>query len=715
MCPLPHPQLSGADMECEVKPLSNEEEEPVAREEEPEDEPHLKGKKPSDSDDDDEEPPPPYTPHDPQEEKSDDDSKKSRGASSEGCEENGAVGAIPIGQLSDLSSEAARNDQDVSSSSSLLKDHPKLIPEPSLGFQVQPVPAPPDSLPKQHEEPESDAARVMKPASNSTSDSESDASSRPATASPLSPAELSRISSPEKGRTLSEMTRITPEDEARIVETQLTSSIPGDSRTTSLDSNTTLMNSQSQQSQFELTVAESSTTVTTSSSEQSNSQSNSQPVASSPVPPAGGGSGGGGGLKLASFLKGKGKGKKHDKGSKSSGLESKSKEKVHKKGKNKDLESSHTPNSPSQSSTGKKGKEKVKDATPAERNSTPQSPQGNLKVSSYAAQGLGNSQESFVDGLSPELSDYGDHSNEVPDYLPREARILRAGYVIGLSIDLDDKNCVVVKSVSSSGAVGRDGRIRVGDRIEAINGKALASVTLNRAKGILKRASKSDEICITYSPAPGPTAAQFSPTLPTPPTTTQEKQLPRKAASMPEKVGSAPKQHNPYYPIATMASQLHDQQESAVPGPQASGGMPMQPLPPQVQGLAPHLMQQPPQWSMEGVSPYHSGNMHHLPPQLQGFYSQRPQEGNPPPPPPPYLFHHQGPSVRSAPTIIAGQPAYAGHTPPQMSWSLQQQQMAAPQGTYMQEGKRVAMEILKGQLGCDLHNHMVVATTLDVG
>ena len=673
-------QLSGADMECEVKPLSNEEEEegeePVAREEEPEDEPHLKEKKPSDSDDDDEEPPPPYTPHDPQEEKSDDDSKKTQGASGEGCEESGAVGegAIPIGQLSDLPSElAARSDQD--GGSSLLSDHPKLIPEPSLGFQVQ---APSDSTVHQQSEG-LDAARVVeKPASNSTSDSESDASSRPATTSPLSPAELSRISSPEKGRTLSEMTRITPEDEARVVETQLTSSIPGDSRTASSDSNTTLVNSQSQQSQSELTVAESSTTVTTSSSEQSNSQSNSQPVASSPVPPSGGGSSGGGGLK--SFLKGKGKGRKP----KSSGLEPKSKEKAHRKGKHKDSESSHTPNSPSQSSTGKKGKEKVKDAAPSERNSTPQSPQGNLKVSSYAAQGLGNSQESFVDGLSPELSDYGDHSNEVPDYLPREARILRAGYVIGLSIDLDDKNCVVVKSVSSSGAVGRDGRIRVGDRIEAINGKALAGVTLNRAKGILKRASKSDEICVTYSPAPGPTAAQFSPTLP-PSTATQEKQLPRKAASMPGKVGSAPKQHNPYYPIATMASQLHDQQESAVPGPQASGGMPMQSLPPQVQGLPTHLMQQPgsvPQWPMEGVSPYHSGSMHHLPPQLQGFYGQRSREGNPPPPP--YLFHHQGPSVRAAPTIMAGQPAYAGHTPSQMSWSLQQQQMAAPQGIVIQ-------------------------------
>lgn len=647
-------QLSGTDMECEVKPLSNEEEEPVAREEEPEDEAHLK--KPSDSDDDDEEPPPPYTPHDPQEEKSD-DSKKSRGASSEGCEETGAVGedAIPSDQLSDLPSELHSRDDP---SDNLLNDHPKLIPEPSLGFQVQPVPVPPDNPVQQSEDWEMDAAGdIEKPASNS-SDSESGDSSRPATTSPLSPADLSRISSPEKGRTLSEMTRITPEDEARVVETQLTSSIPGaDSRTASSDSNTTLVNSQSQQSQSELTVTESSTTVTTSSSEQSNSQ----PVASSPLSSSGGGGGGG----LKSFLKGKGKGKKHDKGSKSGGSESKSKEKVHKKGKSKDLDN-HAPNSSSQA-TGKKGKEKVKEPAPVERNSTPQSPQGNLttlKASGYHAQ-LGNSQESFVDGLSPELSDYGDHSNEA-DYLPREARILRAGYVVGLSIDLDDKNCVVVKSVSSGGAVGRDGRIRVGDRIEAINGKALAGVNLSRAKAILKRASKSDEICITYSPAPGP-----------PLTTNQDKQLPQKSASVSEKVVPPPKQHNPYYSIATMASPLRDQQESAVPGPQASGGMQM--LPPQVQGLPPHMMQQTGSWQMEGVSPYHSSGMHHIPPQLQGFYSQHPREGNPPPP---YLF----PSVRPAPAMMAGQPAYGPMVvgtqapPPQMTWSLSQQQIAAPQG-----------------------------------
>ena len=89
-----------------------------------------------------------------------------------------------------------------------------------------------------------------------------------------------------------------------------------------------------------------------------------------------------------------------------------------------------------------------------DRNNTPQSPQGHyaLRVGGYAStQALGNSQESFLEGLSPELSDYGDHSNEL-DTTPGEAKILCAGYSVGLSIDFDDKNsCIVVKSVSKVG------------------------------------------------------------------------------------------------------------------------------------------------------------------------------------------------------------------------------------------------------------------------
>lgn len=691
-------------MESEVKPLSNEED-PVIRElvdepDEGEDEARLKQKKPSDTDDDDEEPPPPYTTYDPQEEKSD-DSKKSGGASSEGCEESVAG-----------REEQVTTTQDTVSDTNLLKEHPKLIPGPSLGFQVQPVTSVKSSAQQQNGDPELDVGTEGTVASpRSPSESEAEDSSRPATSSPLSPADLSRISSPEKGRTLSEMTMITPEDEARVIlhhEAQLTassSSVGGaegggggdggiDSRTASSDSNTTLVNSQSQQSQPELTL-DSNTTITSSSD-----QSGSQPVPGS----SSSSSSGGGGLRLTSFLpRGKGKGKKHDKGSKLGSSDLKLKEKGHKKSKDKAKESAPPEQShASLKHSAKKGKEKGKDAGAAataatlEQNHTPQSPQAHrytpLKVgggySSLQQQVLGNSQESFMDGLSPELSDYGDHSNEV-DTAPREAKILRAGYNVGLNIDVDDKNsCTIVKSVAKGGAVGRDGRIRVGDRIEAINGKMLTGLSLNRAKGILKRAAKSDEICIMYSPAPGP--AQFSLPLSA---AGQEKA--RKSAS--DKVGIP---HNPYYSMASMAAPLRVQDSSTLPS-HGVGNIQMTPLPPQVQTLPPHMIQQGAgpgsvqQWptQMEGVSPFHSGSMHHLP---QGYYSQRPMvEDQMGKPPPPYLFPHQpppppppaGPPGR----MIAGQSPYGpmvgsgqAPPPPQMAWPLQQQQqqMAPPQGIH---------------------------------
>lgn len=635
-----------------MKPLSNEEEEPVAREEpeEPEDEAHLKEKKPSDTDDDDEEPPPPYTPYDPQEEKSD-DSKKDQRASSERRGEG----------VADDETVHGNDTQDISGSS-LLNQHPKLIPESSLGFQVQPskgggATTVEQQAGKQAGKEES-VARERNPISIDTSESESGGSSRPATSSPLSPKELSRISSPEKGRTLAEMTMITPEDEARVIlhETQQNSALLPDGsprqldggvvdcQTASSDSNTTLVNTQSQQSQSE--------------SNTNRDQSNSQPVASSSS--GGGGGGGGGGLKLTSFLKGKGKAKKHDKAAKSSSADTKAKEK-HKKGK-KDLGFfDHSPQSPKNSATTKKGREKTKDPASLEVNHTPQSPQA-LKVS-YSAQALGNSQESFVDGLSPELSDYGEHSNEV-DYSPREAKILRAGYNIGLSIDLDYKNnCIVVKSVSSGGAVGRDGRIRVGDCIEAVNGKILAGLSLNRAKGILKRASKSDEISIMYSPASGP---QFLPPM----ATNEDKAQTSLPVPIPVKA-SLPQKHNPYY---SMAAPLREEEGPLLPaqGPQ------MQPLHPQVQGLPPHMIQQTGQWQMDSVSPYGS-SMHHM--QQQGYWPREEQMGNPPPP---YLFPHQPPPPgppagpgringgQYTPIVGSSQPP-----PPQMTW---QPQITAPQG-----------------------------------
>ena len=52
-----------------------------------------------------------------------------------------------------------------------------------------------------------------------------------------------------------------------------------------------------------------------------------------------------------------------------------------------------------------------------------------------------------------------------------------------MSVGYDEKNdWFVVRSVSSSGAVSKDGRIRVGDRLLAINAKHLEALGLPKVK-----------------------------------------------------------------------------------------------------------------------------------------------------------------------------------------------------------------------------------------
>ena len=72
----------------------------------------------------------------------------------------------------------------------------------------------------------------------------------------------------------------------------------------------------------------------------------------------------------------------------------------------------------------------------------------------------------------------------------------------GLTLTQDSKtNSILVKSVK--GATRKDGRIRVGDQILAINREWLENISLAKASKMLKKAaSKSDGVNITYLPAP---------------------------------------------------------------------------------------------------------------------------------------------------------------------------------------------------------------------
>lgn len=63
---------------------------------------------------------------------------------------------------------------------------------------------------------------------------------------------------------------------------------------------------------------------------------------------------------------------------------------------------------------------------------------------------------------------------------------LALGIVLDAEIDKGINGCVV-KSICSKKAIGRDGRVQVGDYLIKINTENLRNVTNSQAKAILKR------------------------------------------------------------------------------------------------------------------------------------------------------------------------------------------------------------------------------------
>ena len=272
----------------------------------------------------------------------------------------------------------------------------------------------------------------------------------------------------------------------------------------------------------------------------------------------------------------------------------------------------------------------------------------NLSVNynSLSQQAFTSSQDSNFDiGLSPE-GESGEHSSEV-DMEPREIRIKREGSSsLGLSITYDDKtNAIVVKSVSSSGAVAKDGRIRVGDRIESINGKSMIGVNSNKARHILKKASKLDELAIVYVPAIQtyiPAAGYSGKRQPS-----SEMSLNDSQSSLLSTESGGERQQQPsasYRQQLTLSSQMPQGDAPSLMTSQ-SGGMTHHPPPPQgvqtmhmgpqitsAAGMS-RLVQPTPQWPG-----YHPGNMGPPPRTVtRGYYDD--QMGKPPPPP--YGYPHQ--------------------------------------------------------------------------
>ena len=444
----------------------------------------------------------------------------------------------------------------------------------------------PQSPAEPEEQSRTSAARKLATESSSTSDSDS-----------RSAASLSRVSSPIRGKTLSDLTRITPEDTASLQPPDSTLEAVTESQPESLSlSDTTLVNSQ-----------ELGTMNLSPPTPEVGAQRSDEP-------------------KLV--LDG-----------------------------------------------GKRIKRKGKRGTKDRSHSSQAREAGtHLVLNNVQLQGTVSSQESNLEGLSPEMSDYGEHSNETESE-PREIRIRKGGHNLGMSLAADDKNaCIVVKNVASNGAVGRDGRIRVGDRIIKINGKSLDGVSLTKAKTVLKRASaRSEELTITYVPVPQVQNYTMPPYSYKP-----------SSRSVPGSNSSVRLYPSLQHQLATIrGTPLHDIAEQDLPG----GGQtniqmtPHGMLPPHTQLTHnPQMMHQTspptPQWQ-QGVSPYQPplpGTSNITPMQVTGSYLEQATSVGQPLPPYVYLQQPPGMMAQTPP-----QPGYPQPPPPQpMAWNMQQQIAMGP-------------------------------------
>lgn len=78
----------------------------------------------------------------------------------------------------------------------------------------------------------------------------------------------------------------------------------------------------------------------------------------------------------------------------------------------------------------------------------------------------------------------------LPAHLERSIKVMKGALPLGLVLDAEvDKalNGCVVKSICSKKAIGRDGRVQVGDYVVRVNTENLRNATNAQARAILKR------------------------------------------------------------------------------------------------------------------------------------------------------------------------------------------------------------------------------------
>uniref|UniRef100_A0A1I7RYQ8 CDT1 domain-containing protein n=1 Tax=Bursaphelenchus xylophilus TaxID=6326 RepID=A0A1I7RYQ8_BURXY len=137
---------------------------------------------------------------------------------------------------------------------------------------------------------------------------------------------------------------------------------------------------------------------------------------------------------------------------------------------------------------------------PSSGSATPTTPRSHCSMFSWTP-----CSSRSVSPVSSPISLKGSWSYDVislPPHLERSIKVMKGALPMGIVLDADvDKaiNGCVVKSICSKKAIGRDGRVQVGDYIVRLNTENLRNVTNSQARAILKRTNLVGTQCnITY-------------------------------------------------------------------------------------------------------------------------------------------------------------------------------------------------------------------------
>ncbi|XP_033115091.1 multiple PDZ domain protein-like isoform X2 [Anneissia japonica] len=103
-------------------------------------------------------------------------------------------------------------------------------------------------------------------------------------------------------------------------------------------------------------------------------------------------------------------------------------------------------------------------------------------------------------------------SSVLPGFLENSIILKKGNAGLGLTVNADKSNGVIVKSIIRGGIVHQDGRIGIGDYITAVNGESMRNLNNATARSVLRKCSMAgNDISINYISASDATAFRNNP------------------------------------------------------------------------------------------------------------------------------------------------------------------------------------------------------------